>query len=91
LRYATCGALAAAIFAFVVACAEREEAPAAAPAAQVAPAAAELGVADDEEEPVELDEAEEPSEPVPVDEMDQPALEAACFEGRQEACDRLGH
>ena len=29
--------------------------------------------------------------PLDVDSLDQPALEAACFEGSQAACDRLGH
>lgn len=30
-------------------------------------------------------------EPTRLDDMDQAALEAACYEGRQAACDRLGH
>ncbi|MFW6051959.1 MAG: hypothetical protein ACODAU_12350 [Myxococcota bacterium] len=33
----------------------------------------------------------EPPEPADLDEMTEGELEAACFEGQQRACDRLGH
>ena len=79
------------------ACSEQEEdAPAASEG--IAPSAAPGAVADDlaaegdEEEELELAEGlEGEEEPVALDEMDQAMLETACFEGRQDACDRLGH
>ncbi len=76
---------------------EREEAPAAdeemvAPGAAEGAAVEEMGAGVEDEEPLELGEGlEDDEEPVPLDEMDQAMLETACFEGRQDACDRLGH
>lgn len=43
-----------------------------------------------EEESLPLEEEQSAVEP-PVDELDDAELEAACYRGRQEACDRLGH
>jgi len=34
---------------------------------------------------------EAPAEPLDVDSMSDGDLQTACFEGRQAACDRLGH
>jgi len=34
---------------------------------------------------------EAPAPPLDVDHMSDEALQTACFEGRQAACDRLGH
>jgi hypothetical protein len=77
------------------ACGRSSEAPseATAPAAepQAPPPAAPA------EPPAATEEAPSPAAPpegeapaAPVDEMTQPELEAACFKGRQEACDLLG-
>ncbi len=44
----------------------------------------------DEAEPPPAPATEEAAPAKPVDEMTEPELEAACFQGRQEACDRLG-
>jgi hypothetical protein len=92
-------ALALALTGLASACSEQEEAPAAseemvAPgAAPAAPAAADdLAAEGEDEESLQLAEGlEDDEEPIPLDEMDQAMLETACFEGRQDACDRLGH
>jgi hypothetical protein len=79
------------------ACSEQEEeAPAASEemvAPGAAPAAAEGRAAEgDDEQDLQLAEGlEDDEEPIPLEEMDQSMLETACFEGRQDACDRLGH
>jgi len=75
-----------------VACNDAEEAPAAVPAAEVAAPPARLAAsADDDEEEIELMDGTDEAARIPLEEMDQAALETACFEGRQDACDRLGH
>ena len=54
------------------------------------PASPPPAVARDEEPPAP--EEEEAVEPLPdVDRMSRPELESACFQGRQAACDLLGH
>lgn len=74
-------------------CEDREEPPAAEieMMAPPTPGAVQPGSLEEDEEEVELMEGLPEERVVPLDEMDQPSLEAACFEGRQEACDRLGH
>ncbi len=73
------------------------EAVAPVPASEaVAPGAAAGGAVDDlaadDEEELELGEGlDDEEEPIPLDQMDEAMLETACFEGRQDACDRLGH
>jgi len=73
-----------------VACNDAEEAPAAVPAAEVA-VPAPSAAADDDDEEIELMQGADETARIPLEEMDQAALETACFEGRQDACDRLGH
>ena len=61
--------------------------------------AAIWGCKDRNTEPVSVTASESASAPVsetepaptPVSEMTEPELKQACFEGRQEACDLLGH
>ena len=60
-------------------------------AAQAALPTAAAAADDEDEEELELDQAPLGMPPIVLDEMDRAALETACFEGRLDACDRLGH